>query len=275
MRFFTRYLLPLLIALPIGFVWLYPQLLRCLRVQQSDAFKTMPGVSGVYVSQTATKQQQAQLRQHLATARARIRRFWGGQQGRAILIYCPQQADYERYCVGGEGAGCSLGMPWGESFLVLGPEGNNADVLAHELCHDELFARLGWWRVKRQIPVWFNEGLALMVDFRFSDPAIWDRPDSLQADLFTDEPSRLAPHAMRPLGSLETTRDFFGGNYGDVMLAYQTAADEVSRWLLVVGRSGVPALTNAVRNGESFSDVYRRLERDKRHPTPPQPLPLK
>ncbi|WP_332368176.1 hypothetical protein [Spirosoma telluris] len=50
-------------------------------------------------------------------------------------------------------------MPWGASYLILGPDGNNTDVIAHELCHDELFARLGWWRVKRQIPQWFNEGL--------------------------------------------------------------------------------------------------------------------
>ncbi|WP_157579205.1 hypothetical protein [Spirosoma montaniterrae] len=268
MHFIRRYLLPLLIALPIGFVWLYPQLLRCMRVGASDAFQTLPGVPGVYVSRMATVRQQTQLREHIKTARARIRRFWGDQRGRAVLIYCPQQADYERYCIGGEGAGCSLGTPWGESFLVLGPEGNNADVMAHELCHDELFARLGWWRVKQQIPVWFNEGLALMVDYRFTDPAVWEQPGQLPPEHADSELMPLAPPAMRPLTSLETTRDFFGGDYDDVMLAYQTAADEVSRWLLVAGRSGVPALTNAVANGENFGVVYRRLERDKRNPAP-------
>ena len=148
-----------------------------MQIDNRADFRLLTGLSNVYVNQQTTRPQAAQLRQHLATARARLTRFWGDRRGRATLIYCPQQADYEQYCIGGEGAGCSLGTPWGESFLILGPDGNNADVIAHELCHDELFARLGWWRTKREIPVWFNEGLALMVDYRFSPPDLWEQPN--------------------------------------------------------------------------------------------------
>lgn len=270
MRLLLRYVLPFLIALPIAFLLLYPQLVRCIAIGQSDVFRVLTGSGSgglVYVSRSVTARQQSQFRSHVLTARDRIRRFWGDRRGRAVLIYCPQQADYEQYCVGGEGAGCSLGTPWGASYLILGPDGNNADVIAHELCHDELFTRLGWWRVKRQIPQWFNEGLALVVDYRFSSPAGWEQPDSTQADASTfDGEDRMpfARHPMRKLADLETTRDFFGGDYGDVMLAYQTAADEVSRWLATVGRAGVPALTDAVANGADFGDAYRQLERAKR-----------
>ncbi len=272
MRLFFRYVLPLLIALPLAFLLLYPQLLRCLRIEQSADFRLLTNADPngpVYVNRTATARQQTQLRQHVRLARDRIQRFWAGRrQGRAVLIYCPQQADYERYCVGGEGAGCSLGTPWGQSFLILGPEGNNADVIAHELCHDELFARLGWWRVKRQIPQWFNEGLALMVDYRFSSPDVWEHPDASTPDAspadagYDDEV--LAHYPVIKLADLETTRDFFGGDYGHVMLAYQTAAGEVSRWLGVVGRAGVPALAGAVAEGVDFGNAYRRLEREGR-----------
>lgn len=271
MRLLLRYVLPLLIALPIAFLLLYPQLLRCLRVEQSADFQRLtgePANAPVYVNHAATPRQQTQLRGHVRLARDRIRRFWGGRQGEAVLIYCPRQADYERYCAGGEGAGCSLGTPWGQSFLILGPDGNNADVIAHELCHDELFARLGWWRTKRQIPQWFNEGLALMVDYRFSNPAVWERPDSSAADsLSTDWHDDGMPFAHPPiikLSNLETTRDFFGGDYRHVMLAYQTAADELTRWLAVVGRAGVPALTNAVAQSDDFGETYRLLERKGR-----------
>ncbi|GAB4031595.1 hypothetical protein GCM10028774_09660 [Spirosoma jeollabukense] len=160
-----------------------------------------------------------------------------------------------------------MGTPWGTSYLVLGPDGNNPDVIAHELCHDELFARLGWWRVKRQIPQWFNEGLALMVDYRFTNPSVWDKPDSLQQALSTagdDDLMVFLQHPMLKLADLETTRDFFGGDSFHTMLAYQTAAEEVARWLAVVGRSGVPALSNALATGHEFSDTYRQLERTKR-----------
>lgn len=261
-----RYVLPMLIVLPVSFLMLYPHLLRCTRIDNSADFRLLAGADKVYVNLSATPSQQSQLRHYVATARERIRRFWGDRRGQAILIYCPKQADYEQYCAGGEGAGCSLGTPWGTSYLVLGPDGNNADVIAHELCHDELFARLGWWRIKRQIPQWFNEGLALMVDYRFSNPSVWEQPDRLkQTNPVPDDDLPSFPqHPMLRLTDLETTRDFFGGEYMHTMLAYQTSAEEVTRWLAVVGRAGVPALSTAIANGAEFSDTYRRLERAKR-----------
>jgi hypothetical protein len=264
LRFFLRYVLPFLIALPIGFLLLYPQVFRCMRIGQSTAFKEVGGSNEMYVSRSTTTRQLRALRHNRLTANARIKHAWGDQQGHAILIYCPQQEDYERYCIGGEGAGCSVGTPWGASYLILGPEGNNADVIAHELCHDELFSRLGWWRVKREIPVWFNEGLALMLDYRFTRP-IGEQLDSLQADSSFVEETDLLPFSNQPmikLSEFETTRDFFR-----VMLAYQTAADEVSRWLAVVGWPSVSILTKAVAKGDDFEEAYLRLERAKRNKT--------
>lgn len=264
----VRYGLPLLLALPISFLVLYPQVFWCLMIGSSADFRLFTsGTSRLYMHRAATAKQQVQFRQHTQAAFDRIRRFWGDKRGQAVLIYCPQQSDYQRYCAGGEGAGCSVGTPWGSAYLILGPEGNNTDVIAHELCHDELFSRIGWWRVKRQIPQWFNEGLALMVDYRFTNPAVWERPDSSeQTAPFAEE--RMRPSfSQRPLltlTELETTRDFFGGDYFHTMLAYQTAADEVARWLVVVGRAGVPELTDMIKSGHGFGESYRQLERNKR-----------
>lgn len=263
---FIRYGLPLLVALPISFLVLYPQVFWCMMVGSSPDFRRFTGgTTPLYIQHTATAKQQFLFRRHTQAAFDRIRRFWGDRRGQAILIYCPTQSDYERYCAGGEGAGCSVGTPWGASYLILGPEGNNTDVIAHELCHDELFTRIGWWRVKRQIPQWFNEGLALMVDYRFSNPAVWEQPDSTEQA--SSEENTALSFPQRPLltlTELETTRDFFGGDYVHTMLAYQTAADEVARWLAVVGRAGVPALSNAINAGHEFGETYRQLERNKR-----------
>ncbi len=169
--FLLRFVLPLLIALPIGYVLLYPQILRCQLVSRSADFVSVATPNGpVFINRVTLIPQGNRFLSNLTQARTRIRQFWGQSQGRAVLIYCPIQSQYEAYCAGGEGAGCSLGTPWGDSFLVLGPEGNNPDVIAHELCHDELYARLGWFRIKRDIPQWFDEGLAMMLDYRFSAP---------------------------------------------------------------------------------------------------------
>jgi len=264
----VRFFLSLFVALPLALPLLYPHLFRCMLVTRSGDFRQLADSMSshtVYVRTTISPRQRSTFQAHVRAAQARIRRFWGSQQGRALLIYCPDQADYVRYCAGGEGAGCSLGTPWGDAYLVLGPDGNNVDVIAHELCHDELFARLGWWRVKRQIPQWFNEGLALLVDYRFSSPDVWEQPDTTTTvpNEFLRNRFRFPPRPMIPLTDLVTTNDFFGGDYGRVMLAYQTAADEVERWLRRVKRPGLLALTQAVARGESFDEAYRRLERGK------------
>lgn len=260
-----RYGLLLLMVLLTGFLLFPPQLLRCLFVDRSADFRLLGGNTSIYVSRTASPAQITYLRQNLKTAQDRISRFWGDKRGETTLIYCPAQAHYEQYCDGGDGAGCSLGMPWGTTYLILGPGGNNADVIAHELCHNELFTRIGWWRVKRQIPQWFNEGLALMVDYRFSSPSVWESPDSLR----TTVPGRLEtipwpPRPLLKLSELETTLDFFGGDQLHTMMAYETAANEVARWLSVVGRDGIPTLTNEVAAGKTFSNTYHRLERKQR-----------
>ncbi|AWL10703.1 hypothetical protein HMF8227_00195 [Saliniradius amylolyticus] len=55
--------------------------------------------------------------------------------------------------------------PFG-TCMVLGPKGQNVDVIAHEWVHAEVGQRVGWFRFRQEIPVWFNEGVALMVDHR-------------------------------------------------------------------------------------------------------------
>ena len=50
--------------------------------------------------------------------------------------------------------------------IVLGPEGQNVDVIAHEYMHAEVHHRVGWLNYLLNVPVWFMEGLATLVDFR-------------------------------------------------------------------------------------------------------------
>ncbi|GAA4457886.1 hypothetical protein GCM10023189_29290 [Nibrella saemangeumensis] len=264
----TRYGLPLLIVIPLAYVLLYPEILRCHLIGYSPRFVPLADTTRtIYISEGTPAPQQQQLRENVKLAHERLRRYWSPLQGRAVLIYCRTPEDYNQYCVGGEGAGCSLGTPWGTSFLVLGPDGNNIDVIAHELCHDELFARLGWLTVKRQIPQWFNEGLAMMVDYRFTPPNHSGSLDSVQRYRdFRDEWLYYTHGRQRvvKLTNLESTRDFFSGSYRQVMLAYMTAGMEVSRWLMRVGRQSIPQLTADVAEGDDFQDVYQRLEQQAR-----------
>ncbi|MBO0936123.1 hypothetical protein J2I47_06155 [Fibrella sp. HMF5335] len=263
-----RWSFSLLIALPLAALLLFPSLWRCLTIQYSPRFVVQTENNRtLYISQDASARQRDVLLAHFEQANDRIRQFWGKSEGRALVIYCPTQDQYAQYCSGGEGAGCSLGMPWGDSFLVLGPDGNNVDVMAHELCHDELFARLGWFTIKRQVPQWFNEGLALMVDYRFTtatnSAAVRFLEYDAQWNYRAHGPSGLSPQFVPELSSLETTRDFFYGDYGRVMLAYLTAGREVSRWMATTGSAALTRLLADLQAGESFDDVYQYAHKKK------------
>lgn len=66
---------------------------------------------------------------------------------------------------GANAYGRALLSPLGQC-IVLGPEGQNVDVIAHEYTHAEVHYRVGWLSHYWHVPIWFNEGVSLLVDFR-------------------------------------------------------------------------------------------------------------
>ncbi|GAB3906493.1 hypothetical protein GCM10028803_38910 [Larkinella knui] len=257
MRWLIRFCLFLLI-LPLAYFAAFPQIFRCQLIEHSSEFQQVN--SQVWVDKTTPKHQRVYLLFEINEAKKRIQTLWKSPaKGHARVVFCQTPEQYERYCHDDEGAGCSLGTPWGDSWIIINPYGRNPDVLAHEMCHDEIFTRLGWLTTQRQIPQWFNEGLALMIDQRFTTAT-----DSLRRyEEFHDQwqQQSLGQQIVLQLNELESLQDFFSGNTNRVMLAYMTAGREVSRWLSVVGRQGLVTLVEAIQKGEDFEAVYQQIER--------------
>ncbi|WP_128547653.1 hypothetical protein [Larkinella soli] len=266
MRLTVRIALFLLIP-PLAFYSVFPQVFRCQTIRFSDDFRKVG--ARLWVDQGANAGQRDRLRNEIDQASRRLETLWQDSlRGNAEFIYCLSPAQYERYCPGTEGAGCSIGTPWGDSWIVVNPFGRNPDVLAHEMCHNELFTRLGWLTTQRQIPQWFNEGLALMVDYRFAADT-----DSLHRyEEFRDqwEYHTRGRQFVLELEEIESLRGFFEGGPSRVVLSYSTAGMEVSRWLATVGRQGLAELVKGLDNGENFEELYRTIEsRAKKRPRLP------
>lgn len=239
-----------------GYYFWFPAIWRCQTARFAD-FTELPG--NVLVSNDATASERAELTKSIERSRVRIRQFWGTQLGNSRVIYCHDPQCYQRYALQDEGAGTSLGTPTG-SWIVLGPEGLNDDVISHEMCHDELFTRLGWFKTKNAVPQWFDEGLALMVDYRFTNP------DSTRRHLdYLDEWMLTTHHGSTALDLTEirTVKGFFNGDAHHVRQAYLTSGLEVSRWLSVVGHRGLTELVLALRHGEAFDAAYARIEKSR------------
>lgn len=229
MKYF-KYCVLLIIGILLIFTWTFPQFFRCLFVAYDDFDEIKPMI---FVEKTIPKKQKDTLLKDIALAKKRIISFWGKQEGIAKIIFCKNAETYKKYCQSSEGAGCSIGTPMG-SWIILNTDGLNTDVIAHEMCHDELMTRLGWWKTKKEIPTWFDEGLALMLDQRFVASQ-----DSIQR--YIDYRSELNYLSSRPipLDELTTQKAFFGQNQLFTKIAYFSSAVEVSKKISVKGKKEV------------------------------------
>jgi WD40 repeat protein len=124
-------------------------------------------------------------------------------------------------------------------YIILGPDGSsNLDVITHEIAHSELAQRIGYKTVSA-LPDWFEEGLALQVDERFTEEA-WK--------------------ARTSGGIFAPDLDEIGTIAHDDWLAYVTAKHEVSRWLNVVGQEGLLAFLQTIQQNGDFYSAYEMVE---------------
>lgn len=118
-------------------------------------------------------------------------------------------------------------------YIVIGPKGFNQDVIAHELMHAEIRKRV---KDMNEVPTWFDEGLATLVDTRYSTSSNFDISTELlnsirKRDTFND-----------PLNSREN---------------YMIAKNAVSKWFAMNGKAGLSRLIDGLNQGDGFDELFR------------------
>ena len=123
--------------------------------------------------------------------------------------------------------------------IVIGPEGQNVDVMSHELAHAELFERIGWWQMLSNMPTWFDEGLAMQFDRR--------------AEYGESQYETLsAKGQLTPLETIATGRSFFDAHSKE---HYVQVKHELAERLKRVGPGGVLELVEHVGQGRRCHDL--------------------
>ncbi len=150
--------------------------------------------------------------------------------------------------------------PFG-SYIILSPNGTNIDVLSHELCHAELLERIGWQTRRQKVPIWFDEGLAMLVDKRFEYWTVLQKDwktltdsETLKNNGFNNStPSDSLNFSTLSLQNLQTTEQFFTQ---DAQLHYFLAQQEVSRWYNEKGQKGLLELIDNLKESD-FEESYK------------------
>ena len=191
----------------------------------------------VYIDEGASEERQRAVFAAVDAARQRVADFFGEATAEPRIFACVTDACFARM-----GGSTARGKTYGESHILVSPQGIDVVILAHELTHAELHHRLGGIDAWRRVPAWFDEGLAVLVsaDPRYSD-AEW---------LYMTNNGQSAP----PLATLGNSTPWNCDNW---QLAYGTARRAVGEWYVQAGKQGLARLIERVRSGESFDAAIR------------------
>lgn len=230
--------LPLVVLAGIVFYVMSQQaIVRCYLVGLSDLEEIGPSI---YVDPSMHDSRRQALLIAYQEARDRVVTLYGKQTANPVIIAGHTMDVMNKYGGNSYNRVGRTFITLAPAFVILGPDGQKADVIAHELSHAELAEEVGWWN-RAEIPSWFDEGLAVQLDDRYPD---------LKGE--GSENPDVRAHEMDQIGVIEYD-DYF---------AYSKAKQEVGHWLDIVGGEGLQFLLSAIRNGNEFQETYSTAERD-------------
>ncbi|MDW7694362.1 hypothetical protein R9C00_06400 [Flammeovirgaceae bacterium SG7u.111] len=230
----------------LAYAYLFSSQLRCMLVPISSLEEVAPNI---YVEEEMVDEQVSNFLFAVAEAEERLHTFFDPTYAQPVIIAGNSPTVMQTYGMQSSSPGMNHITPFG-SYIVLGAEGLNVDVICHELVHAELLARLGWLKREQEIPAWFDEGLALLLDHRYKDTKkTWI--------LLTDY-GKKAPS----LNELKEMSEFQKYTEISPFLSYVTASLEVDRWWKIVGKEGLSQMIEKLNEGHSFAKAYDAVEQN-------------
>jgi len=218
---------------------LYAKPVHAALVGYSNMIEVAPEV---YMEPGSPKDLQNELLNYVNHAQEKVADVFGKRSSSPYLIVALSSKKLGKYAE--NPVGQTYYLPW-NNYIVVGPEGLNENVISHEFTHAELRER---FHNRNAVPVWFDEGLASMIDGRLSNSAaVWKQVTN----------NGLAPVDYGLLDSHEAFR------YGtsEALTNYNLSCYEVTRWFTIAGQDGLLRLIDALNQGQDFAEQYSRIER--------------
>ena len=136
-----------------------------------------------------------------------------------------------------------LSFPSEKRYICISDEYLELDILAHEITHAELRARLSV-KAQKRIPTWFDEGIALQNDYRerYSEELWIAQTDNGKNTVALEE--------------MDTPSEFYAGEAEDRRFRYLNAKHELSGWMAVHGQQGLLKLLEQINDGVDFNTAY-------------------
>ena len=227
----------LVVITPLLHFMIFPKQSRCWAAHFYGPFDRI--AFGLLVSYDTPVLTRDSLLQIYQEAIERNKEFWKKIKANPKIIYCHNAQLYSKYAHA-KLAATVFYRPY-KVYLVLSNEAVDVDILSHEICHTELYAHLGWWKNMRQIPSWFDEGLAMQLDDRkaYSESAYIHLLDRL--DYYPD------------VKVYTSSKQFFSGNSSDIQRNLILAKHEIYHWF---NQKSILTFVQQIKAGHSFQEAY-------------------
>lgn len=173
-------------------------------------------------------------------AKNRVYEFWGSLESTPAIIISDNAETLAK--LGGDHDTITAVFFRAYSYISVSEEYLNVDILAHEMTHAELHARLYKGRLPGTlIPTWFDEGVATQNDYReqYSEKTWSERTENGSNTLELDK--------------MDTAAEFYAGNADDRRFRYMISRHEVKEW---IGRNGVEAMISLIEKANAGGDFY-------------------
>ena len=112
----------------------------------------------VYVDEIMSDKARTELLNSHEKARKNIKLMYGDVLSNPDVIACSTEQCFQKF-----GGVSSRAKNYGGSTFLLSPRGVTPQIISHEWSHNEFYVRIDSFWTMRNIPQWFDEGLAVVV----------------------------------------------------------------------------------------------------------------
>ncbi len=136
--------------------------------------------------------------------------------------------------------GRAFAAPW-EQYVVINYQTHDINLLAHELMHAQVRKVLGYWAYLTKIPTWFDEGVAMQVDFR----------ERYQVDY-----KSFSQEEISRVKTLSSPTTFWTNSREQNLKNYRAAKAAVQKMLSIYQPEKLYPMLLRIKQGENFNNVF-------------------
>jgi len=180
----------------------------------------------IYVNAEMHTGQRKQFLQTVKHSKGKVARFFGEMHSSPEIYACSNKQCFSKY-----GGIPAKAKSFDDDKILLSLRALDKTTLTHELVHVEFHKRLGASHAWNKVPMWFDEGLAILV---------------------CKDPNYAEHVAMLPLNKLVSHNQWIDA-VNDSQPAYNIARQAVESWYNVAGAEGLQTIITRLQRGGEFS----------------------